>query len=297
MKKAALVIPWFGKWPEWIELYLYSCSRNPMVDFIIYTDCILQERWAQYKNVHFVSLSFSEYCQIVGERLGISYAISNPYKLTDLKPFLGKVHEQELAEYDFWGFGDLDLVYEDLTPLVNERMLARYKLLTTHNYHIAGHFTLCRNDAHYRNLCFNVRDWKTRLGDDTHYGFDEAEWSRLVYPKQGLVRRLYDFLKPLGIGFNAYMERANRLLSPQQHFSEYGTTPTPERDQVWLYCPQTGRLTSPLGRELPYLHFLFFKKTPWHKTESYWREGYYRLNASIEEYGQVCISLDGVQSV
>lgn len=42
MKKAAIIIPYFGKFPEWFNLYLYSCKKNPEVDFIFYTDCSLE---------------------------------------------------------------------------------------------------------------------------------------------------------------------------------------------------------------------------------------------------------------
>ena len=32
--KIAMIVPYFGKWPEWMDLYLYSCSKNPQVDFL-----------------------------------------------------------------------------------------------------------------------------------------------------------------------------------------------------------------------------------------------------------------------
>ncbi len=296
--KVAQIIPYFGKWPEWIDLYFYSCHKNPMVDFIIYTDCPIHSLWKDYKNVKFIPISFAHYCQLVSARLGIDYSISNAYKLTDLKPFLGKVHEEELKGYDFWGFGDLDLVYGDLSMLVNDDILKRYELITTHNYHIAGHFTLCKNNEYYRTLCLKIKDWETRLISDTHYGFDEAEWSNLIYPQLGRVRRLYDFLKPFGIKFNLYMEWANRLVSPHKLFSEFFTTPAPKAGQIWIYSLEGGgTIISPIGKELPYLHFLFFKKTPWLQTDTYWREGYYTLNHPIEQYKEIAFDVDSIKGI
>ena len=195
--RVALIIPYFGKWPEWIELFFYSCGRNPFVDFIFYTDCPSPKHL--YKNTIINSCSFENYKKLVSERLGIDYNIKSPYKLTDLKPFMGAVHSQELKEYDFWGFGDLDLVFGDLGIVVNEDNLKKYDLITTHSYHIAGHFTLCRNNEYYRNKCFNIKDWQNRLVDDKHYAFDEGEWSDMIYPTLRYVRFIYKKLfKALG---------------------------------------------------------------------------------------------------
>ena len=98
--KVAQVIPYFGKWPEWIELYMYSCGRNDMVDFIFYTDCEIPEH--NYPNTIFHKCSFEDYQHLVSERLNIEYKIKSAYKLTDLKPFLGAIHERELLGYDFY---------------------------------------------------------------------------------------------------------------------------------------------------------------------------------------------------
>lgn len=35
--------------------------------------------------------------------------------------------------------GDLDLVYGNLGMVINDKNMARYDVITTHNYHIAGH--------------------------------------------------------------------------------------------------------------------------------------------------------------
>lgn len=188
--KIAQIIPYFGKWPEWIELYMYSCGRNRMIDFIFYTDCPLPKH--QYVNTIFRQCSFDDYKRLVSGRLGIDYRIASAYKLTDLKPFLGVVHEKELKDYDFWGFGDIDLVYGDLSMVVNEKTLTKYDLLTTHSYHIAGHFTLCRNNDYYRNLCFKLKDWQRGLVEDLHHGYDEAEWSDLVFPNLRWIKALYN---------------------------------------------------------------------------------------------------------
>lgn len=39
MNKIAILIPYFGKWLEWINLYFYSCSWNNDIDWYFFTDC------------------------------------------------------------------------------------------------------------------------------------------------------------------------------------------------------------------------------------------------------------------
>ncbi|WP_431425344.1 DUF6625 family protein [Bacteroides hominis] len=279
--QVAQIIPYFGKWPKWIELYFYSCGQNPEIDFIFYTDCPLPQQI--YSNTKFISISFKAYCKLVGERLNIDYSIESTYKLTDLKPFIGTIHQEELKIYDFWGFGDLDLVYGDLSMIVNDKTLDRYELLTTHNYHVAGHFTLCKNNEYWRTLCFKIKDWQKRLIDSQHYAFDENEWSGLVNPFIKYIHCIHRLLfKPFRIHYFTVLDLLNPLLVNKCLFKEYWTSPYagPENgiEKEWIYDITSHKIIDPKEREIPYLHFLFFKKTPWLDTEYYWKEGYWQID-------------------
>lgn len=267
-----------------------------MINFIFYTDCPI-DKFPTYDNVHFIKTTFEDYCHLVGKRLGIEYNISNPYKLTDLKPFLGAIHREELKEYNFWSFGDIDLCYGDLSIIINESNLSKYDVLTTHNYHIAGHFTLIRNNDYYRNLCFQISDWQSKLVDDEHKALDEGEWSKQVYP--GLYwgrlfwKRIFRYLH--FTNFFTFMNVYNNMVNKKQLFREYYTSPAPKRSALWIYDIENGKIYDKLRNELPYLHFLFFKKTPWLETTKYWQSGYYEIKNSIEKYSKITISLDGIK--
>lgn len=294
--RVAQIIPYFGRWPVWIDLYFYSCSKNPMVDFIFYTDCPVPQK--KYDNIFIHKCSYNEYKSLVGERLGIEFNVNNPYKLTDLKPFLGLVHKAELQGYDFWGFGDLDLVYGDLSIVVNERNLKKYDVITTHSYHIAGHFTILRNNDKYRNLCLSINDWDKKLCDDKHYALDEGEWSDILYPQIHYVRALYKrLLKKIGVSYWGYMEAMGRMLHWKKLFSEFYTTPAPQKGEEWEYHCDTNKVYSPKGKELPYLHFLFFKKTPYYDTDVYWRDGFYKIDNSFDNYKRIIFNNNEVGAV
>lgn len=291
--KVAQIIPYFGKWPEWIELYFYSCGKNPMVDFIFYTDCPLPKH--QYKNTIFHQCSYNEYCNLISEKLKIDFHCSQPYKLTDLKPFIGIIHEQELKEYDFWGMGDLDLVYGNLGIIINDTILNKYDVITTHNYHIAGHCCFCRNNEYYRKLCFKIKNWKQKITNEQAMSIDEGEWSDLVCPYIKTIRRIHKYLfKPFGIHYFKVLDTFNPIFHKRILLHEYWTSPQPKEHQNWSYNSITNKIITPSQTELPYLHFLFFKKTPWLKTNLYWEKGFWTLNKPIESYSNILINIKGI---
>ena len=270
-----------------------------MIDFMIFTDCGCPECEIP-ANVHLRHLTFGDYKAIVNHSLqkyGGYFNSESTYKLTDLKPFLGLIHESELKDYAWWGFGDLDLVYGDMSMLVNEHNLTKYDLVTTHNYHIAGHCTFMRNTDYFRKLCLQITDWPLRLNDERHYGFDEADWSSLVYPAikypLAFYSRVLRHISPKL--FNPFMNLANRVLNRRMIFKEYNTSPAPAPNGVWIFNVREGRVLAPDGKNLPYLHFLFFKKTPWLKTDHYWRSGYYKLGHNIAEYDNVMMDVQSIR--
>lgn len=293
--KVAQVIPYFGKWPEWIELYFYSCGKNPMVDFIFYTDCPLPKHL--YSNTIFHQCSYKEYCSLISQKLNINFQCKNSYKLTDLKPFIGIIHELELKKYDFWGMGDLDLVYGNLGMIINDITLNKYDVITTHNYHIAGHCCFCRNNDYYRNLCFKIKNWKQKIISEKAMSIDEGEWSDLVCPHIKTIRRIYKYLcKPFKIHYFQVLDILNPILHSKIHLHEYWTSPQPKIGEQWTYKCKDNYIIDFQQHKLPYLHFLFFKKTPWLKTNLYWKNNYFRINEAIEKYNEIIIDCESIYS-
>lgn len=110
--RICLLIPYFGRWPFWMPFFLRTCKRNADIDWLFFSDCGVPDDLPN--NVRIIPISFADYCQLVSERLGISFKPDNPYKLCDIKPALGHIHADHLDGFDFWGFSDIDLIYGDL---------------------------------------------------------------------------------------------------------------------------------------------------------------------------------------
>jgi len=97
---------------------------------------------------------------MVSIKLNIKFSASNSaYKLCDLKPFYGLIHKEDLARYEFWGFGDIDLIYGDLSSVIDEETLSRYDFISLHSERVSGHLFLMRNIAESNKLCLKIPNW------------------------------------------------------------------------------------------------------------------------------------------
>lgn len=284
MYKIAIIIPYFGKFPDWIDLFLYSCSlnyrvdNNIFIDWLIFTDNESLEK--VYSNTKFFYMQFADYCNIVSDKLHINFHPSTPYKFCDLKPFYGIIHEKELEEYSHWGFGDLDLCYGNLNLLINKKTLHRYNLITTHADRIAGHFTVIKKKSIYTNLCLKILDWERKLLNEKVLGLDEMDFTNLVRPSMVNWLRMYRwFAKPFGSGIYGFMKYPNLIhnLFADSLIREFYTSPLPQTGEKWIWNISTNTLIDSFGRSLPYLHFLFFKKTPFWNTPDYWKDGFFQV--------------------
>lgn len=286
--RIAVIIPYFGKFPEWMDLFLFSCFRNHIllddiiIDWIIFTDndCI-----SKYSNVIFYKMSFTEYCNYVSNKLNIEFNPQGPYKLCDLKPFYGVIHNSLLKEYTHWAFGDLDLCYGQLSILLTRNRLKKFDLITTHADRVAGHFTVIRKESRYTNLCLQINNWKDKLKDNYVYGLDEHDFTVLIYPATKNIWRAYRYIgKPLKIKYYNFFRIFNYVFNSfsKHYLKEFYTSILPNNGERWLYNLKNSELLNPKNIRLPYLHFLFFKKTKFYDAEVYWKNGFWKIDKKID---------------
>ena len=158
-----MLIPYFGQWPEWMDLFVESCKWNQSVHWRIYTDCPEPENKAD--NVDYVHLSFEDYKALVCERLGIAFDPPTPYKLCDLRPSLAYIHEQDVDGFPFFGYGDIDVVYGNIRLFYTDDVLARSNVLSTHPERLSGHFAVLRNTPVFRCAFERIPNYRKLLED------------------------------------------------------------------------------------------------------------------------------------
>jgi len=243
-----------------MPFFIESCRANPNINWLLLGDCADLEDLPN--NVEQRFFAFVDYCAFVSECLGINFNPSNPYKLCDLKPALGFIHAEDVAGYDFWGFSDLDLIYGDLRSYFSDERLRKYKVLSTHERRISGHFCLLRNEPELNSLFWKIPDFVRRAEDPKNHALDEGGFSRIFLWRKNFPKPLFELV--------GLFNRWRRVAEFEEAFS------TPNASRPWIdgtldfpgcWYWENGRLRNCKdgGLEFPYLHFMAWKKNAWTK--------------------------------
>ncbi len=173
-----LICVYLGKPPEWMDVYLRSCGKNPDVDWLIMTD------WERIPktppNVSVRNITRSGLEALIRKKIGIKPTIKDPYKICDYKPLYGTLFSEDASEYDFWGFTDLDMIYGNIRRFVTDEVLRKHDVISTCKYYCTGHFTLIRNSSRFNNLYRMNRYYREILQSDGYAGFDELGLTEIL---------------------------------------------------------------------------------------------------------------------
>lgn len=170
MTKIGIVIPYFGKFPNYFDLFLKSCGKNPTIDWLIFSD--IETPYDYPANVRRIHMTFPELKAMFQSKFDFPIALENPYKLCDYKVMTGYLFSEYLQGYDYWGYSDVDMLFGDIRKfLPDEKVLAYDKV-----GHL-GHLTLYRNTPEV-NTAFmqpigGKEVYRTILSSDAHFSFTE----------------------------------------------------------------------------------------------------------------------------
>ena len=171
MNKFAIVIPYFGKFKQSFQLFYESCRRNPTIDWIFFTDNENVSNPAP--NVKWNRFTLSDFNKLIIKNLEIDCTLDRPYKLCDFKPMYGVICQEFLEGYEYWGYGDVDLIYGDIQSFLDRIDYAKYKKINR-----MGHLCFIKNEKKC-NEAFKIQvdgtmDWKEVI-NSVNVGFDEKD--------------------------------------------------------------------------------------------------------------------------
>lgn len=177
MNKFAVIIPYFGKFKPSITLFLESCNRNPDVDWLFFTDCQVPSGMSIKQNIRWSMTTLSELHVLAEEKLKKHVTLTRPYKLCDLKPFYGVIFSDYLSGYEYWGYGDTDVIYGQLTAYLSKIHYADYDKINW-----MGHLCFLRNNKKCNYSPFftleNTADAEFVLQNEANLGFDERDFNK-----------------------------------------------------------------------------------------------------------------------
>lgn len=171
-------IPYFGQWPFWMRLFLESCRPNSCAEFLLFADHPLPIEPPE--NVRFIPMTLVEFEKRVSQVLEMPVKINDTHKVCDFRPFFSYVFSDYLCESEFWGYCDIDLVFGDLSRVLNPENLADIDILTAYPRFIAGHFTVLRNCEAVNSLAFQIDDYKSRANALQSTHMDEGGITKVV---------------------------------------------------------------------------------------------------------------------
>lgn len=256
-----VLFPYFGTLPEWFDLFHYTLVRNPSIDFLFFTDIDLKAYKAP--NVDYIPMRLDEYAQLASLKIGIPIELKSSYKICDLRPFFGVIHEEHIKGYDFYGHGDVDLLFGDVRSFYSNETLHEYDVLSTHADVLSGHFCLFRNIRFNRGLMLkNICDFQEKLDCSENLGIDEGPLLKLYQ----MANRRFTSSK-IPIWKHIKSKRAANLYLKEQYTTPFIPKPWTDgslnsgQPSEWVY--RDGLITNDrdIGRNFIYLHFMNFKSS------------------------------------
>lgn len=176
MNRFAVIIPYFGRFKPSMALFLNSCNRNPEIDWFVFTDCPIPDQVALGKNIRWIPATLKDIHRMAEEKLNMPVRLDRVYKLCDLKAFYGIVFEDYLSGYEYWGFGDVDVIYGQLFRYLERMNYAAYDKINW-----MGHLCFVRNTpsctwAALMHLDGTI-DAEDVLNREDNVGFDERDYN------------------------------------------------------------------------------------------------------------------------
>lgn len=99
MKKGVFIVPYFGKFNNYFQLFLNSCKFNKNYDWLFFTDD--KTVYDYPDNVTVKYTSFEEIRSFIQSKFDFKISLNYPYKFCDLKPMYGYIFSEYIKEYDF----------------------------------------------------------------------------------------------------------------------------------------------------------------------------------------------------
>jgi hypothetical protein len=172
--KIALVICYTGEMPWYFKYFVHSCRYNPTVDFYIITDHRIDDGLPP--NVRPVYRSLNDISELATKKLGFEVNIKSGYKLCDFKPAYGFLFDDLLKDYDFWGHGDIDVVFGNIRYFISDDILANNDLVVVRHDFLTGYFQLFRNNEKMNTLFMRSKDYVRVMTEEKHFCFDETNF-------------------------------------------------------------------------------------------------------------------------
>ena len=167
--KKCFIICWFGKLPEYFEIWLKSCEYNQDFSFLLFTDDNTKRSFPS--NVIKKDFSIKEFICRAQKLTYKKVNLKKAYRICDFRPAFGELFKEELKNFDFWGYCDIDIILGKLNEYISDELLNEYDAVLN-----GGHMSLFRNTQYIKELYKkegSIFNYDTVFSHDAIFAFDE----------------------------------------------------------------------------------------------------------------------------
>lgn len=164
MSDKLLITPYFGKLPNYFQIWLNRLKINSNLDFLIVTDQNLYGYDLLSNNIKIVKMTLIELRGLIEDVVGKKVKLNTAYKINDYRPLFGLVFAKYVGGYSYIGTLDTDVLLGITSHFLDSNGISKFDKVNGN-----GHFTFWKNTDMINNL------WR-----DNHKEFDDVPSFRLV---------------------------------------------------------------------------------------------------------------------
>ena len=188
----ALILPYYGTFPNYFPLWLKSVGYNKNFDFLVFTDADFS-CYDVPNNVHFFKSTLDDIKSRIRPHLDFDFVVNTPYKVCDYKPIYGLIFQDYLQDYEFWGNVDPDVIWGDMSKFITPEIFDKYDRIYNR-----GHLTIFRNTDKINHFVLHkLPGWNISYRDiystDETVGFDEISLNYQLFSKFVGDKRYYRY--------------------------------------------------------------------------------------------------------
>jgi len=164
MLKKIFLLPYFGKYPEWMDKWVANMEYlKPMgYDYKIYSNLdLFKERVREVLKIE----------------PNIEYGTG---KVWDYRGALGYLYADDIKGYDYWGHTDFDVVYGRVDRYFTDELIAKHDVITNEYRYVCGFWTLYKNCKKVNEVFKRNLDWKKYIGSPEITAWVENSFTKTV---------------------------------------------------------------------------------------------------------------------
>tara|TARA_B000000557_G_scaffold263699_1_gene267134 strand:- start:1006 stop:1878 length:873 start_codon:yes stop_codon:yes gene_type:complete len=170
-----IIVSWLGPFPAYYELWKKTVSKNPSVNWLVVSDNKPDNTLENVKHVH---CTHKDLVKLISKKCDIEVdADFEAYKLCDFRVMYADMFSEYINGFDFWGFGDLDVMYGNIRECL-KIYLEKYDAIGVGCCNrVSGPTCLFRNKSKLNKLYKKI---DPLLFKGRYRGLDERHMTKLI---------------------------------------------------------------------------------------------------------------------